>query len=104
MCSIMGYCSENADYDLFKEVNKEVDEFIKNHYQKYNIDSYMQLMINLNKIQKEDEFMTYYVLNIIHDVGYNASIKGYDAIIADNELAKQKYVVILNRSKVIIHE
>ena len=91
-------------YDLFKEVNKEVDEFIKNHYQKYNIDSYMQLMINLNKIQKEDEFMTYYVLNIIHDVGYNASIKGYDAIIADNELAKQKYVVILNRSKVIIHE
>ena len=91
-------------YDLFKEVNKEVDEFIKNHYQKYNIDNYMQLMINLNKIQKEDEFMTYYVLNIIHDVGYNASIKGYDAIIADNELAKQKYVVILNRSKVIIHE
>lgn len=91
-------------YDLFKEVNKEVDEFIKNHYQKYNIDNYMQLMINLNKIQKEDEFMTYYVLNIIHDVGYNASIKGYDAIIADNGLAKQKYVVILNRSKVIIHE
>ena len=91
-------------YDLYKEVNKEVDEFIKNNYQKYNIDNYMKLITNLNKIEKEDEFMTYYVLNVMHDVGYNASIKRYDAIIADNELAKQKYIVVLNRSKVIIHE
>lgn len=91
-------------YDLFKEVNNEVDEFIKNNYKKYNIDNYMKLITNLNKIEKEDEFMTQYVLNVMHDVGYNASIKGYDAIIADNEFAKQKYVVVLNRSKVIVHE
>lgn len=91
-------------YDLFKEVNEEVDKFIKDNYQKYNIDSYSKLITNLNKIEKHDEFMTHYVLNVMHDVGYNASIKGYDAIIADNELAKQKYVIILNRSKVVVHE
>lgn len=77
---------------------------IKNNYKKYNIDNYMKLITNLNKIEKEDEFMTKYVLNVMHDVGYNASIRGYDAIIADNELAKQKYIVILNRGKVIVHE
>ena len=91
-------------YELFKETNKEVDEFIKNHYQEYNIDSYMKLITNLNKIQKKDEFITRYIMNVAHDVGYNASIKGYDAIIANNELAGQKYIVILNRGKVIVSE
>ena len=91
-------------YDLFKETNKEVDEFIKENYKKYNIENYMQLMTNLNKIEKEDEFMTKYIFNVAHEYGYSAAIKGYDAIIADNELAKQKYVVILNRGKVIVHE
>lgn len=43
-------------------------------------------------------------MNVAHDVGYNASIKGYDAIIANNELAGQKYIVILNRGKVIVSE
>lgn len=91
-------------YDLLKEVNAEVDEFIKDNYKKYGIDNYMKLITNLNKISDEDEFMTKYILNIMHDVGYNASIKGYDAIIADNELANQKYIVILNRGKVIVSE
>lgn len=91
-------------YDLFKETNKEVDEFIKNNYKKYNINNYFELISNLNKIKKEDEFMTQYILNVAHDTGYSASIKGYDAIIANNELAGQKYIVILNRGKVILNE
>ena len=41
---------------------------------------------------------------ILMNDGYYASIKGYDAIVTDNLMDSQPYIVILNRGKVIMSE
>lgn len=69
--------------EIFKMNQKELKELVE------------------NEVSKEFE------MAVLRDIGYYASIKGYDAIILDEfmaEMNNQPYIVILNRGKVIISE
>lgn len=96
--------SEDAkiiDFDSIQSEQSEVLDMMSKSFKKYSstITNFDTLTNNLDKITDSvDLKKAQYIVNVLSDPGYYASLRGFDAI----DVVDKKYLVICNRGKIIM--